>query len=381
MRSIIRYLLQSILIGMAAAVVIVLLFPQILQENPLGTPLFNVERPGKLSDSGPYSYSDAVKKASPSVVNIFTTSAQKEENSALAEDPLFQHFFGKQQQEPSQEQASSLGSGVIINDQGHILTNHHVISDADSIQVLLENGDIVSAMHIGNDKETDLAVLKIDPKHIPASINVSAQPLQVGDVVLAIGNPYGVGKTVTMGIVSATGRNRLGINSIEDFIQTDAAINPGNSGGALVNARGELIGINSAIYTRDGGSQGIGFAIPTSLALGVLDHIVKYGRVLRGWLGVEGQNITPELAESFGLNIQNAVLIAGVVKQSPASRAGLQPGDIITRLDGQPIENAFAAFNHIAGLLPGERVEITGLRGGNTFSTNIEVEERPLGIN
>jgi serine protease DegS len=371
MRTTGRFLLESILVGITAALLIVLFFPHWLHQ------------PGLLLSQGTApsaqtSYANAVAMASPAVVNIFTSKKPKEEaNTTFGNDPLFKHFFGDEQKPGRKRNDASLGSGVIINPEGYLLTNFHVVSNADEIKVMLEDGRNLNAKLIGSDRETDLAILKIDAPDLPRPAVASPDALHVGDVVLAIGNPYGVGKTVTMGIISATGRSQLGINTIEDFIQTDAAINPGNSGGALVNAKGELIGINSAIYSESGGSQGIGFAIPITLAQDVLNQIMEHGHVIRGWLGVEGQDITPALAESFGLTIEKAVLIAGVVKDGPAFKAGIQPGDIFTQIDDKPIVSAYAALNYIAQQKPGSHVKITGLRGGNPFTTEILVAERP----
>jgi len=371
MRTTGRFLLESILVGITAALLIVLFFPHWLHQ------------PGLLLSQGTApsaqtSYANAVAIASPAVVNIFTSKKPKEEaNTTFGNDPLFKHFFGDEQKPGRKRNDASLGSGVIINPEGYLLTNFHVVSNADEIKVMLEDGRNLNAKLIGSDRETDLAILKIDAPDLPRPAVASPDALHVGDVVLAIGNPYGVGKTVTMGIISATGRSQLGINTIEDFIQTDAAINPGNSGGALVNAKGELIGINSAIYSESGGSQGIGFAIPITLAQDVLNQIMEHGHVIRGWLGVEGQDITPALAESFGLTIEKAVLIAGVVKDGPAFKAGIQPGDIFTQIDDKPIVSAYAALNYIAQQKPGSHVKITGLRGGNPFTTEILVAERP----
>jgi serine protease DegS len=372
MRTTGRFLLESILVGITAALLIVLFFPHWLHQ-----PGALLSQETTLSEPQT-SYANAVAMASPAVVNIFTSKKPKEEtNPAFNNDPLFKHFFGDEKQPGRKRNDASLGSGVIINPEGYLLTNFHVVSNAEEIQVMLEDGRNLKARLIGSDRETDLAILKLDAKDLPRPAVASPDALHVGDVVLAIGNPYGVGKTVTMGIISATGRSQLGINTIEDFIQTDAAINPGNSGGALVNAKGELIGINSAIYSESGGSQGIGFAIPITLAQDVLNQILEHGHVIRGWLGVEGQDITPALAESFGLTIEKAVLIAGVVKDGPAFKAGIQPGDIFTQIDDKPVVSAYAAFNYIAQQKPGSHVKITGLRGGNTFTTEILVAERP----
>ncbi|RMG53693.1 MAG: PDZ domain-containing protein [Gammaproteobacteria bacterium] len=377
MRNLVRYLLESAVIGIAVAVAIVLFYPQLLKRDERAVVEVHHAHLDR-RERAPASYADAVSRASPAVVNIYTRKQVEDRDTPLAEDPLFQRYFGGTPGKGKRRHAElSLGSGVLISPEGYLLTNDHVVRHADRIQVLLDDGRRLPAELIGRDRETDLAVLRIHADHLPRPAVVAPGPLRVGDVVLAIGNPYGVGKTVTMGIVSATGRSQLGINSIEDFIQTDAAINPGNSGGALVNALGELIGINSAIYSESGGSQGIGFAIPISLAQDVMTQIIEHGRVIRGWLGVEGQDLTRELAESFGLKIDTGVLIAGVVKDGPAHRAGLQPGDIITRLDGKPVASAREAFNRIARLSPGSTVHIEGLRGGRPFRADAVIAERP----
>ncbi|HHJ12553.1 MAG TPA: trypsin-like serine protease [Chromatiales bacterium] len=376
MRRLSRYLVESAVIGIAVAVVVVLFFPQLLQRVPRPVVEVHHEHTSRRQQA-PLSYADAVERASPAVVNIYTRK-QVEDGTPLAEDPLFRRYFGGQPGQGGKRHTElSLGSGVLVSSDGYLLTNDHVVRQADSIQVLLDDGRRLPAQLVGRDRETDLAVLRIEADQLPPPATVASGRLRVGDVVLAIGNPYGVGKTVTMGIVSATGRSQLGINSIEDFIQTDAAINPGNSGGALVNALGELIGINSAIYSESGGSQGIGFAIPISLARDVMTQIIEHGRVIRGWLGVEGQDLTPELAESFGLKLRNGVLIAGVVKNGPAHQAGLQPGDIVTRLDGEPVPSTREAFNRIARRAPGSRVRIDGLRAGKPFHAEAVIAERP----
>jgi len=257
-----------------------------------------------------------------------------------------------------------------------LLTNHHVVADADEVLVTLADDRSVPAEIIGSDPDTDLAVLKIDLDS-PAITLGDSEHLRVGDVVLALGNPFGVGRTVTMGIVSATGRNRLGINTFEDFIQTDAAINPGNSGGALIDAMGNLVGINTAIYSKSGGSQGIGFAIPVSLAKGVMTQIIEHGAVVRGWLGVEVQDLTPALAESFDLEDTDGVLITGVLRGGPASRAGLEPGDVITHLDGIRTPDSLATLNVIARHRPGSGLKIEGIRKGRGFEGEAIVGQRP----
>ena len=286
-------------------------------------------------------------------------------------------FFGDLNQ-PRQRTQTSLGSGVIMSAQGFVLTNYHVIENADEIEVLLADGKTVAANVLGADPETDLAVLTIEVENLPSVVISDSSKLQVGDVVLAIGNPFGFGQTVTQGIISATGRDHLGINTFENFIQTDAAINPGNSGGALINAYGELVGINTAIFSKSGGSQGIGFAIPVGLARDVMTQIIQHGRVIRGWLGVELQNISPQLAESFGLGNTSGVLVAGVVRHSPAYKAGIVPGDIILRFDKQDMSDAKIIQSEIANRKPGDKVTITGLRKGKKFETQASIAQRPV---
>ena len=327
---------------------------------------------------GPISYATAVKRAAPSVVNIYTTKVVTEQSSPLFKDPTLQFYFGdRPAARPRQRLESSLGSGVILDPRGYILTNNHVIDGADDIQLVLHDGRNIPAVVVGTDPDTDLAVLYAQAEDLPAiSLGNSAQ-LQVGDVVLAIGNPFGVGQTVTMGIVSATGRDQLGINTFEDFIQTDAAINPGNSGGALINAHGDLVGINTVIYSESGGSQGIGFAIPVSLAQGIMQQLLLHGRVVRGWLGIMAQDVTPELAESFGLSVAIGVLVAGVLEQGPADIAGLEPGDIITRINDMSPSSAHDILNTIAMQPPGSVVVIEGWRGHTRLKLKALISERP----
>ena len=327
---------------------------------------------------GPVSYASAVQQAAPSVVNIYTSKLTIERRDSLFDDPLFRRFFGEQfTSKPRKKLQTSLGSGVIISDEGYILTNHHVIAGADEIQVVLSNGRNLKVEVAGTDPDTDLAVLKTDADDLPVITVGNAEHLQVGDVVLAIGNPFGVGQTVTMGIISATGRSQLGINTFENFIQTDAAINPGNSGGALINAYGDLIGINTAIFSKSGGSQGIGFAIPVTLAKGVMDQILKRGRVVRGWLGIAGQDITPELAKSFGLSEARGVLVSGVLEGGPADLAGIEPGDIITQINNRVPSSSHEILDIVSALPPGSSVKIQGWRGDLRMETEAIVSERP----
>jgi serine protease DegQ len=323
------------------------------------------------------SYSVAARKAMPSVVNIFTSKEVKVPRHPFMDDPLFRRFFGDQLDDETQR-TSSLGSGVIVGAEGYILTNHHVIEAADEIEVALNDGRQAKAKVVGTDPESDLAVLKIELQNLPAVTFGRAEGVNVGDVALAIGNPFGVGQTVTMGIVSALGRTHLGINTFENFIQTDAAINPGNSGGALVDSSGNLIGINTAIYSRSGGSMGIGFAIPVSIARQVMEQIIQTGSVTRGWIGVEVQDITPELAESFKLGQTRGVLIANVVPNGPAKDAGVKPGDVLLEVQGKPVPDSSAMLNTVAETRPGEVATLTLLRNGEKVTVKITVGKRPV---
>jgi len=326
--------------------------------------------------SGTVSYASAVDKAAPAVVNVYSSRVVERNQQPLMSDPFFRQFFDDNTPR-RQRMLSSLGSGVIVSDEGYILTNEHVIRDADQIQVALRDGRETLAQLIGTDPESDLAVLKIDLDALPVIQLSDSEQVAVGDVSLAIGNPFGVGQTVTMGIISATGRNHLGLSAYEDFIQTDAAINPGNSGGALVNAKGALVGINTAIFSRSGGSQGIGFAIPTNLARDVLSEIIINGRVIRGWLGIEAQEVTNSLATSFGLNAAQGVVIASVAPDGPGAVAGLKPGDVMTAIDGKPIIDPRVAMADIAEVDPGTQLPITYIRDGKRYTVEVEVGERP----
>jgi serine protease DegQ len=322
------------------------------------------------------SYSDAVRRATPSVVNIFTSKEIRSPRHPLLNDPLFRRFFGDQLPDEAQR-ASSLGSGVIVSTSGYILTNHHVVEAADEIEVGLADGKKLLARVIGNDPETDLAVLRVTSENISAISFGSSETLAVGDVVLAIGNPFGVGQTVTSGIVSALGRTGLGINTFENFIQTDAAINPGNSGGALIDASGNLVGINTAIFSRSGGSMGIGFAIPVSTAKMVLEQIVKSGSVTRGWIGVEVQELTAPQAESFKLGATKGALIAGVLRGGPADRAGVKLGDVLVEVQGKPVADPTGMLNLIAALAPGQSAKVKLKRQGEDVAATITVGRRP----
>jgi serine protease DegQ len=319
------------------------------------------------------------------VVHIFTSQTARLPRHPLMEDPVFRHFFGERFGE-EQRRSSGLGSGVIVSADGYVLTNYHVIENADAVEVALNDGRKLKAKLVGSDPESDLAVLHITP---PNGQELKLSPItfgrmedvRVGDVVLATGNPFGVGQSVTMGIVSALGRTHLGINTFEDFIQTDAAINPGNSGGALTDAAGNLIGINTAIYSRSGGSLGIGFAIPVSTAKSVMEQIIRNGGVTRGWIGVEAQEITAEIAESFGLPGTDGALIAGVMRGSPADAAGIRPGDILLAVGGKPVRDPQVMLELIAALKPGETAAFKLRRDKAVTEAQVRVGKRPTARN
>ena len=321
-------------------------------------------------------YRDASQRAMPTVVNIYTTKAGKQPAHPFDNDPFFRRFFGDNFGAPDERQFS-LGSGVIISPDGYILTNNHVIESADEIEIALADGRKVKGKLVGTDPETDLAVLKVALNNLPSITLAKLDNTKVGDVVLAIGNPFGVGQTVTMGIVSALGRNHLGINTFENFIQTDAAINPGNSGGALIDTEGHLLGINTAIYSRSGGSLGIGFAIPVTTVKTVMESIIKNGQVVRGWIGVEPQDITPELAESFGLQKASGTIIAGVLRGGPADKAGIKPGDILLSVGDKPVSDTVSMLNLVAQLTPGEKIALTVMRKANKTELSVVVGKRP----
>ena len=323
------------------------------------------------------SFADAVKTAIPSVVNINTSIKIRYSPNPFFEDPFFRKFFGDQFDYRHEKQTSSLGSGVIISNDGYVITNFHVIEAAEEIEITTHNGKKFDASLIGADPETDLAVLKIDNLALPNIILGNINNLNVGDSVLAIGNPFGVGQTVTMGIVSGLGRNQLGISTFENFIQTDAAINPGNSGGALVDVNGDLVGINSAIYSKSGGSMGIGFAIPIDLVKKITEQIIIKGYVTRGWIGVEVQELTDDLKESFNLSSNSGALIASVVKNSPADKGGLKSGDIIVNINNKKISNGKALLNIVSDSQPSQSIDIEIIRGNRKIKLSLKVSERP----
>ena len=317
------------------------------------------------------SYADAVQRAAPAVVNVYTTRLVTER---LA--PSLGELFGEYMPRYRQHIVGSLGSGVIVDMDGHIVTNHHVIANADSIRVQLADGRVADARIVGRDPDTDLAVLKIDLSPLPVTTFGRSDQLRVGDVVLAIGNPFGLSQTVTHGIVSATSRQQLGIAPLEDFIQTDAPINVGNSGGALVDASGALVGINTAIVAKNAGVEGIGFAIPVNMVRGVLRDIIAHGRVIRGWIGIVPDDLPDEQVQQLGLK-PPVVIIANLYVGSPAQRAGLQPGDILLAIDGKEPHSAQDALGRIAGLVPDKSVLLRTLRAGRTFEVRAQVGERP----
>ena len=319
----------------------------------------------------PGSLSGAARRAAPAVVSINTSKAPARD--PRSDDPWFQFFFGNQGSQPQ----VGLGSGVIVSPEGYILTNNHVVADADEIYVTLSDSRKARARVIGTDPETDLAILKIELDKLPVIVLGDSDTAQVGDRVLAIGNPFGVGQTVTSGIVSALGRSQLGINTFENFIQTDAAINPGNSGGALVDVNGNLLGINTAIYSRSGGSLGIGFAIPVSTAKMVLSSITTTGQVTRGWIGVEPGELSPEMAETFGVKAPAGVIITGVLQNAPAARAGLRPGDVITEVDSKPVISVAGLLSAVAALKPGEPASLRVQRGEQVLTLEVEPGVRP----
>ncbi|CAG9259153.1 MULTISPECIES: Do family serine endopeptidase [Burkholderia] len=376
---------QAVTVLLALMFIVVTLKPQWLQRQgqlgkQLATPIVALREvaPGIGGAPATTSYAEAAQKAMPAVVNVFSSKDGSLPPDPRAKDPLFRYFFGdrnarKQQDEP----AANLGSGVIVSPEGYILTNQHVVDGADQIEVALADGRTGTAKVIGSDPETDLAVLKINMTNLPTITLGRSDQSRVGDVVLAIGNPFGVGQTVTMGIISALGRNHLGINTFENFIQTDAPINPGNSGGALVDVNGNLLGINTAIYSRSGGSLGIGFAIPVSTARTVLESIITTGSVTRGWIGVEPQDVTPEIAESFGLQQKSGAIVAGVLQGGPADKAGIKPGDILVSVNGDDITDTTKLLNTVAQIKPGTPTKVHVVRKGKEFDVSVVIGKRP----
>src|SRR5512135_62946 len=371
---------QSTTVALSVLFVVTLFKPDLLQWAPQTSRGLTIQQAPQTTTramSPGESFAPAARKVIPAVVNVFTQQKVSSPAHPALQDPIFRYFFGDRLDARPRE-VSNLGSGVVVSPNGYILTNQHVVEAADEIQVALANGKTVPARVVGADPDTDLAVLKIDARDLPAITFAEPDSLKVGDWVLAVGNPFGVGQTVTAGIVSALGRTHLGINTFENFIQTDAAINPGNSGGALVDASGNLVGVNSAIYSRTGGSQGIGFAIPVSIARKVMEQIIKTGSVTRGWVGVEVQDLNPELAESFSLKSAEGALIAGVLKGGPADVGGIRPGDILVAVNGHAVSDSASLLNLIAALKPGDEAKLTVARKQQSMDLKIQVGRRPL---
>ena len=364
---------QSVTVLLAAYFVLATLKPGWFgQTGSKGGTVAVVEAIAPVTGSDPVgSFRLAAQKSSSAVVSINTSKNARQ--TPHSSDPWFRFFFGEQEDQPQ----VGLGSGVIVSPDGYILTNNHVVESADEIEVILNDSRRARAKVIGTDPESDLAVLKIDLNRLPAIVMGNSNSLQVGDQVLAIGNPFGVGQTVTSGIVSALGRNQLGINTFENFIQTDAAINPGNSGGALVDTAGNLLGINTAIYSRSGGSMGIGFAIPVSTARMVLEGIVKDGQVTRGWIGVEPNELTPELAQTFGVDANQGGIITGVLQNGPAAKGGMKPGDVVNAVAGEAVHNVAELLTAVAALKPGTSSAFDVQRGSSHVSVQITPGVRP----
>ncbi len=366
---------QTVTVLVAAYFVVATLQPDWVRRGGVlsGAGIALIEAPpAPKAESAPGSLSGAARKAAPAVVSINTSKAAV--RHPRSNDPWFQFFFGDQ---ANQQAQAGLGSGVIISPDGYILTNNHVVEGADEIEVTLTDSRRARARVIGTDPETDLAILKIELDKLPVIVLGNSDQLAVGDQVLAIGNPFGVGQTVTSGIVSALGRSQLGINTFENFIQTDAAINPGNSGGALVDVNGNLLGINTAIYSRSGGSMGIGFAIPVSTAKMVLDSIVKDGQVTRGWIGVEPSELSPELAETFGVKATEGVIVTGVLQDGPGALGGMRPGDVILRVAGTSINSVPNLLSTVAALKPGEPATFEVQRANQMVALSIVPGLRP----
>lgn len=373
---------QAVTVCIAVLFVISTLRPDWLRVTPSGrSPNATSEllpSLDSLAPLAPSSYAGAVSVAAPAVVNIHTTKRVSVSRIPLNADPVLRKFFEQMPGFNQTQQATSLGSGVVVSAKGQVLTNFHVIDGADEIVVALTDGRQAAAKVLGVDADSDLAVLQVDLAQLPALAFTTLEPLKVGDVVLAIGNPFGVGQTTTMGIVSALGRDGLGINTYENFIQTDAAINPGNSGGALIDTQGRLVGINTAIYSKSGGSLGIGFAIPAAAAQKVLSEIVAFGYVKRGWLGIEPQDMSADLARAFGLERAVGVIIAGVMREGPGAKGGLKVGDIVQTVGGRPVNDTQRLMARIAAQAPGDSLELGIYRNGRTQTLTVTLGQRPI---
>ncbi|MFO1370075.1 MAG: trypsin-like peptidase domain-containing protein [Marinagarivorans sp.] len=378
MRKALEYLVWPLLTGLLVAAISLWLFPQLRpNQTALKAPAIAPQSYGTFS--GPVSYAEAVKRAAPAVVNIYTRTKIQERRRRLIEDPLYRHFFNSADLGRQERMQSALGSGVIVSESGYLLTNIHVIRGADEVVVQLQDGRETQATLVGVDEENDLAVLHIKADKLTAIRIGAPRNAQVGDVVLAIGNPFGMGQTVTQGIISATGRHGLGISTLENFIQTDAAINPGNSGGALIDAQGNLLGINTAILDRLGNSSldGVGLAVPADTALLSLKDIVEMGKVVRGWLGVEAQPVTPLIAQQLNLQAINGVVVTAIFNNGPAHKSGLTPGDIILKINGQTVGNGTVGMQEILKARPGQAMAIEIWRKGETQTLNAVLGSKP----
>jgi len=376
---VIGFLVRFAIVGLALAFIIVLIRPDLLRPRatsaPTATPAPALSAVASANPTPPVtSYADAVARSAPAVVNINTARVVTEATLPSQLEQLFGETWPRYRQRIER----SLGSGVIIDGEGHIVTNNHVVPETAEIQVQIADGRFAEARVLGRDPDTDLAVLEVGLTNLPTMPLGRSDTLRVGDVVLAIGNPLGLSQTVTQGIVSATGRGELRVAAFENFIQTDAAINFGNSGGALINTSGELIGINTAILARNSGIEGISFAIPVNLVRGVMQEIIRDGRVIRGWIGVETADLSAQQAQAFNLGNEGLVVIADVKLNGPAYQTGLRRGDVITHMDGQPIQTSPQARAHVAALKPGARVQIRALRRGQPFEISVPVAERPI---
>ena len=364
---------QVVTVLFAVWFVLVTLKPEWLNRRPSLQGVTLLEAPSNAPGTVmPGSMSPAAKSAAPAVVSIATTQART--SHPLANDPWFRFFYGDREDDSPQ---MGLGSGVIVSPEGYILTNNHVVEGAQEIEVTLSDSRRTTAKVIGTDPDTDLAVLRITLDRLPVIAMGNSDTVQVGDKVLAIGNPFGVGQTVTGGIISALGRNQLGINTFENFIQTDAAINPGNSGGALVDVNGSLLGINTAIYSRSGGNMGIGFAIPVNTARQVLDGLVRNGQVTRGWIGVEPVELNSDLAETFGIQQTEGVIITGVLQNGPAFKAGLKPGDVLLAVGEKDVRNVSELLTLIAAQTPGTAVKMRIKRRNAEMTLEVTPAQRP----
>jgi Do/DeqQ family serine protease len=392
-RALLRFLFKAIVVGLAIAFLAVWWRPALLGAL-VATPGIGAQ-PVAAAGTGPQApsagtaapqsraaavafegFADAVARAAPAVVNIYTARVVTEKTPVAPLDQLFGDYWPSYRQRIER----SLGSGVIVDEKGRIVTNQHVIAGADSIKVQMADGRIADARIVGQDPDTDIAILDVQTTgKLPVMPFGRSDTLRVGDIVLAIGNPYGLSQTVTQGIVSATGRGQLGLATFENFIQTDAAINPGNSGGALINVRGELVGINTAVLNRaSGGPEGIGFAIPVNLVRGVMQQIVAHGHVVRGWLGLVPEDLSEEQAAQLGMPGGAGIIVVNILVKSPAFEAGMRPGDLITAVAGQPVRNAQDLVSRVAALPPGSQVEVEGHQGGKPFKLKVGVLERPV---